>query len=267
MASFTDVGDSVELQMAARGDVVSIAISGTYNMTILFQREVGSPGSGAWETLQTFNTEDATEAATHVTKFYNEKLRLILTVDAGGTAVSTLDDNFVKTHPRVTVRDEVGNVLAQYSQGGVKFPDSSLQIGGPVTIAAALTLDPDLHAERLLVFDIAAGVTVTLPAATGSGVKYRFFVGTTVTSVADVIEVASAADTMAGVVVGLADGGSTMNGWEALAASDTISLNGGTTGGLVGDYIEVEDAKSTLWRVTGFIAQTDAEATPFSAAV
>lgn len=80
MANLADVGDSVEIQMRDKGENVAIAISGTYDMTIKFQREV-VPGGGAWQTLRTYTTEDATVAETHVTEHWNEKLRLILTLD------------------------------------------------------------------------------------------------------------------------------------------------------------------------------------------
>ena len=61
---------------------------------------------------------------------------------------------------------------------------------------AAITVNADSHANIPLVFNRAAGVTVTLPAATGTGHSYKFFVNTSVTSNSYKIQVANATDIM-----------------------------------------------------------------------
>ena len=134
-------------------------------------------------------------------------------------------------------------------------------------ITASTTLSNKRHGDGGVIVNAAAGATLTLPPATGSGVEYRIFLGTTVTSNNVIIQVANSADVMAGVLIGAADAGDTVNGWETVAASDTITLNGSTKGGIKGDYIELRDVASTLWRVSGTISQTGTEITPFSAAV
>lgn len=131
---------------------------------------------------------------------------------------------------------------------------------------SVLTASANLPSQDYLL-NVASGSTVTLPAATGSGFKYKFMVGTTITSNDYIIQAASADDIMQGLILGAADGGNTVNGWEAAATSDTITLNGSTKGGLIGDVIELVDAKEGVWIVSGAIAQTGTEATPFSAAV
>jgi hypothetical protein len=138
----------------------------------------------------------------------------------------------------------------------------------PISITANVTLDRDTHANGpLLSFAIASGATVTLPASVGNGDRYRFMVHTTVTSNSAKIQVANATDVMQGVVFSAADGGNTVNGWETASTSDTITLDGSTTGGIKGDYIELEDAFAGFWRVLGHTSSTGTEATPFSAAV
>ena len=138
----------------------------------------------------------------------------------------------------------------------------------PISIAADVTLDRDTHANGpLLRFAIASGATVTLPASAGNGDVYRFYVHTTVTSNSAKIQVANATDVMVGNILTCQDAGDTVVGWEATSTSDTITLNGTTTGGLRGDYIEIEDAIAGFWRVRGTTAATGTEATPFSAAV
>jgi hypothetical protein len=137
----------------------------------------------------------------------------------------------------------------------------------PFNHTASATLNRSTHSECLNTISAAAGLTLTLPAATGSGDVYRFAVDTTVTSNAVVVRVANASDIMAGVAISAADGGSTVNAWETAADSDTISLNGTTTGGIRGDYIILEDAVANRWNVRMISASTGTEATPFSAAV
>lgn len=72
---------------------------------------------------------------------------------------------------------------------------------------------------------------------------------------------------MTGLCVAAADGGNTVNGWETAADSDTITLNGTTTGGIKGDMIVLTDCAADLWSVQMFGSSTGTEATPFSAAV
>src|SRR6186713_542602 len=109
----------------------------------------------------------------------------------------------------------------------------------PTAITASTTLKNSRHGDGGIVVNAAAGCTLTLPAASGSGSKFTVYIGTTVTSNNVIIQVANASDVMAGVLVGAADGGDTVNGWETAATSDTITLNGSTKGGIKGDYIEL----------------------------
>lgn len=273
MASFTGVGDSVELLVPARGETVDIDISGTYDMTIAFQREVGAPGSGAFVTLQEFSTANATVAEKYVTKSFNEKLRLIVTVDTSGTATATLADGSdlsVKT-----IRDSVGNVIAEYKQSGLVVTDA-LTTGGtavgaaPVEVTAATTLTAADHAGRTIVFNDADGATVTLPAATGTGNVYKFFVSVTVTSNSDIIQVANATDEFLGTLYQIdTDTGDAIAAYPCLDGDgfDTVTLNGTTTGGLMGDFIEIEDVASGKFAIRGTVMGTGTVATPVSAAV
>jgi hypothetical protein len=133
--------------------------------------------------------------------------------------------------------------------------------------ASTLAVTAANHDGKIVVLNRAAGVTATLPAATGSGSVYRFSVGTAVTSNSDIIKVANATDVMAGalVVTDQADGSAATFG--TVAASDTVTLNGGTTGGLIGGLITVIDIASGKFSVTGAVVGNGTEATPFSATV
>jgi hypothetical protein len=138
----------------------------------------------------------------------------------------------------------------------------------PISITANATLDRDVHANGpIILFAVAAGATLTLPASAGTGDRYRFHVHTTVTSNSAKIQVANSTDVMQGMILTCQDSGDSMVGWETASTSDTITLNGTTTGGVKGDYIELEDVATGFWRVTGTTSATGTEATPFSAAV
>jgi hypothetical protein len=135
----------------------------------------------------------------------------------------------------------------------------------PITITASATMDKDTHAGTVVRLSAAAGLTVTLPASTGDGTEYEFFVLTTVTSNNYIIAVANATDIMQGGVAMSTDiGGTNM---LASATSDTITMNGSTKGGLIGSWVRLKDVSAGFWRVEGFMVCTGTEADPFSAAV
>jgi len=135
----------------------------------------------------------------------------------------------------------------------------------PQTITASATLKRHVHQGAVVNLSAAAGLTVTLPASTGKGDVYKIFVVTTVTSNAYVIQVANATDIMAGVL-GLSTDISGSNMLTA-ATTDTISMNGSTTGGLKGSYVVLEDVAAGVWRISGDLITTGTETSPFSAAV
>lgn len=132
--------------------------------------------------------------------------------------------------------------------------------------AATLTITSASHSGRTVVLDRAAGQAVTLPAATGSGNTYKFFVATTITSNATTIKVVGD-DTMAGAAIVANDTDNSASVFETAATSDTISFNGSTTGGIKGATVELQDVAADLWSVRVVGAATGTEATPFSATV
>ena len=138
----------------------------------------------------------------------------------------------------------------------------------PVSITAStVTLDPSIHAGRPVALNLAAGIAVTLPAATGSGDEYKLIVGTTFTGAATIKVVGN--DIMKGTAVLFADGGDTVVGFATAADSDTITLwaTGSTTGGIAGEYVELIDVAADTWFVKLVSDAGATEATPFSATV
>ena len=132
---------------------------------------------------------------------------------------------------------------------------------------ATLTCTADTHAGRTIVISAVAGCAVTLPAATGTGSVYRFIIGATITSNSTTIKVANTTDVMSGRAFVISDGAAAVLGYATGATSDTITLNGTTLGGLIGDHIEIIDAIAGTFAVRVFTAATGTEATPFSATV
>ena len=126
---------------------------------------------------------------------------------------------------------------------------------------ATLTIDRDVHSDTVVALSRAAGMTVNLPAASGTGDVYRFYVKTTFTG--DCTIAANGTDVMQGAIVIATD--ITGVTCPTTATSDKLVMNGSTTGGLIGSYVEVKDVASATWNVTGFIVSSGTEATPFSA--
>jgi hypothetical protein len=129
--------------------------------------------------------------------------------------------------------------------------------------AATLAVTSDSNGQTINL-SRAAGSVVTLPAATGSKATYTFVIATAVTSNNYVIQVANSTDTFNGLA---SVGGTTGGVFSTLAVSDTLTMNGTTTGGLVGSYVEVIDIAAGEYLVNAALVGSGTAATPFSAAV
>ena len=137
-----------------------------------------------------------------------------------------------------------------------------------VAAGSALTLTTLAHDGKTIALDTAAGSTVTLPAASGSGARFRCVVSVIATSNSHVIKVANSSDIMQGFCIAAQDAGDTVVMFETTGTSDTVTLNRTTTGSTQrGEWFEFEDIAANLWAVCGMIAATGTEATPFSATV
>lgn len=135
----------------------------------------------------------------------------------------------------------------------------------PITKTASFTLDRSNDAGNVINLSALAGLTVTLPASSGKGDIYELFVLTTVTSNNYIIQVANATDILAGAVHLTTDiGGTSM---PTSTTSDTITMNGSTTGGLRGTWLRFKDVSAGFWALEGGVICTGTEATVFSAAV
>jgi hypothetical protein len=147
--------------------------------------------------------------------------------------------------------------------------------GRIVTIVETGAITEALHADRVCMLGEVGGnalVTLTLPEATGSGARYKFIVSVLNTS-SYVIVVADTTNTnfIGNVINQDADLVGTIAAimYPAPANADTITLNGTSTGGQLGDFIELVDVAADVWAVNGVVSCPAGSntATPFSAAV
>lgn len=252
MASFTGVGDNVTLNVPARGENVLVSISGTYNMVIELQKEVGD---GNYTTIKTYSTENATVSDYYTTQTFDEKLRLIVTTDTSGTATATLADDSDKQ-------------LSEGPGGVFKVFQSGVQARKRTVVLDQATYSADeikALANCRLLLDRSGGIDITLPAATGSGDEYEFIVKTA-TADGYVFDADANGADFSGTVLGKADSVSTTEEYTAGAANDILTLGGTSqaTGGAVGDHITIIDLAADEFFVHGHTANGGTEATPFS---
>jgi hypothetical protein len=169
-------------------------------------------------------------------------------------------------------------LLGDYDLGGNTLIVKDIKIGaaGPGQVSnvrqttpagSTLTVTRSTHLGRTILLDTASGSTITLPAAAGTGDTYRFFTSVAVTSNNHIIKVANASDTMTGMITGSTLAGSGSFVEAAGGTDDTITMNGSTTGGLIGSQYEITDIATNLWNVKGLNVGSGTMASYLSATV
>ena len=158
---------------------------------------------------------------------------------------------------------------------------------GPANVVDAdssTSLTVASHAGRIVHNNAAGAVTYTLPAINAnsdsavagpgadlnnlSNIGATFEIFASITKTGDlVVQVANSNDVMVGSAKFIDDTSDNMVGFETVAASDTITLNGTTTGGVTFSKITCTAISSTQWKVDVESGCTGSPATPFSAAV
>jgi len=112
-------------------------------------------------------------------------------------------------------------------------------------------------------WDAATGVTYTLPAP-AVGMEFNFYATVSVTSNAHVIITDAATTFLSGAINQIIDTSGTSEGQVGAATDVTISMNGSTTGGLIGTWIHVKCITSTLWVARGLVVSSGTLSTPFA---
>lgn len=131
------------------------------------------------------------------------------------------------------------------------------------TIKAAAATLTEADNGALLVFDAAAGYTITLPTGAAIGSWFNVTVDTTVTSVVARLACPTG-EFFKGTIL---QGQPTTFTQTARTANGTSHLawegNGTTTGGIIGDNMQVVKDSLTTWRIRGLNTATGSTATPF----
>jgi len=179
---------------------------------------------------------------------------------------------------RTTFQGPIRSLGGFYSQG----PNSVL------AVTSSVTLNPQDYAGRIISIGgaLAATTTVTLPTINVStdpsssgpgadpntlnneGVVYTIWVPTTITtSTLKIATTAASGDYFIGTLFGVdTDSSDALVAYNALAADtfDFINLNGGTTGGVAGTWIEIVAVAANSYMVRGTVNGSGTVATPFS---
>lgn len=145
--------------------------------------------------------------------------------------------------------------------------NGGLRTGLTAVTDATLTLT-EADSGKTIILNKADGIALTLPAATGTNNKFLFIVQTTITSSSTTIKVADTTDIFIGSISNVdTDTTNAVAIWPSAADSDTITLDGSTTGGRAGDYFEIIDIATNTFFIKGLTKGTGTVATPFSATV
>ena len=158
---------------------------------------------------------------------------------------------------------------------------------GPATvveITASTTLDPVAHAGRIISVggSLAANVVLTLPSINVStnsitsgpgqdpntlnneGVVYTIWVPTTISTSSLKIGT-DGTDKFVGSVISVdTDSSGAVVGFTAASTNDFINLNGTTTGGVAGTWIQIVAIAANKYMVNGVVNGSGSVATPFA---
>jgi hypothetical protein len=171
-------------------------------------------------------------------------------------------------------------------QGPVRSLGGFYQQGPATTVevTASVTLNPVDYAGRFIFVggSLAANVVITLPAinttanpvtsgpgqdpstANNEGVTYTIWVPTTI-STSSVKIGTNGTDKFVGSLLSVdTDTSGAMVGFTAAASNDFINLNGTTTGGVAGTWIQIVAVAANKYMVTGVVLGTGTVATPFA---
>ena len=159
---------------------------------------------------------------------------------------------------------------------------------GPATtveITASTTLSPEAHGGRIISVggSLAAALTLTLPTinvstnpitsgpgqdpntANNEGVVYTIWVPTTISTSSLKIGTDGTDKYVGTIVMNDVDSdGAALVGFSAAAANDFINLNGTTTGGVAGSWVQIVAIAANKYMVTGTVLGTGTVATPFA---
>lgn len=132
---------------------------------------------------------------------------------------------------------------------------------------ATVQLSAFKHQNKTVTLGIAGAQTIKLPKALGNGDKYRIEMPITATG-SKVISVLDSVDAFQGGAINLPSANGAVTYFAAVAGtSDTITLNGTTSGGIRGSMLEFTSVDAGLWDVNVVTVSSGVAITPFSATI
>ena len=140
-----------------------------------------------------------------------------------------------------------------------------------VSLTATTAITKKAHANRrMLVTGTGSAAAMTLPEATGTGDRYIFIMGQVNTSGTTFVNADTTNCSYHGSINLLDVDGAAQTAYFTVTAggTDTVTFNGTTTGGQIGDFVEFLDIATDKWMVFGQarVPAGSNPATPFSSA-
>jgi len=160
-----------------------------------------------------------------------------------------------------------GKIYSSVGPKGDPGADGASGALKPVIVAdaATLTLNGPTDSGSLILLDRAAGTIVTLPDTPANGTNYTFQVKTDVTSNNYQINTGVAGlDLLSGYVYNDKAGSLPAIVSPDPAHDTSITMNGSTTGGLVGTNFTLTFDGTNLWNISGTVRGSGTMTTPFS---
>lgn len=135
--------------------------------------------------------------------------------------------------------------------------------------ATTLSITVTQHASRTVVLSCATTSQISLPVASGSGEKFVFIIGATSTDGNKVIAANGTDIILGNAIIATPSDTDTAKilGFTASATSDKLTFNGTTSGGRIGDVVELIDYAANTWNakvIASGSTNTGGPATPFS---
>ena len=247
----TESGDSPVTIDTANAAALAVGPNGTTNPTLLVDTATASTATGIEITGAAAASGVAVAAISSGT---NENL----TIDAKGSGTITLGGT--STGAITLARDTA-------ISGAINYKKQVTDTGGVFATPIVLT---EAQSGRVIRLDDAAGLDFTLPAISASNIGMHFkFVATVSVSSNSYRMTAGAADLLKGgvLMVDFDDAYTAPQGvfLEPDGTDDLImTMNGTTTGGKAGSWVEFTAVSATEWFVSGIVAGDGVLATPFS---
>ena len=123
--------------------------------------------------------------------------------------------------------------------------------------AASVALSAAKHGVKWLSFNRATGGSITLPKANGKNPEFRLFIPQTLSG-SLVIRSNGGTD----IISGIANVQTTL--FQSASNTNTVTLNGTTTGGVLGSYLIFNDMGAGQWLLEANLLGSGTAATPFS---